>query len=84
MHVLGAEQSGELDTKRHLGQRRGVVARDEVRPEEQLGGQETLVLDAAGLLGATFGVPEAVAPRVILRLGVVLAKLLRLALVFEL
>ena len=63
----------------HLRQRRGVFSRDKVRPKEQLRRKEALVLHAAGLLRAGPGAPEAVAPGVLLRLGVVLAKLLRSA-----
>ena len=63
----------------HLRQRRGVVSRDKVRPEEQFRREEALVLHAAGLLRASPGAPEAVALGVFLQLGVVLAKLLRSA-----
>ena len=64
----------------HLRQRRGVLRGDKVRPEEQLRREEALVLHAAGLLRASSGAPEAVAPGVLLRLGVVPAEFLRSAL----
>ena len=63
----------------HLRQRRGVVSRDKVRPEEELRREEALVLHAAGLLRASPRAPEAVALGVFLQLGVKLAKLLRSA-----
>ena len=61
----------------HLRQGRRVVIGDEVRPEEELRRQEALVLHAAGLLAAAPGLPEAVAPTVLLRGRVVPGKLLR-------
>ncbi len=64
----------------HLRQGRRVVIGDEVRPEEQLWGQKALVLHAAGLLAALPGVKEAVAPGVLLWVNIILAELLRAAL----
>lgn len=71
-HILGSWH----DTGQHLRQGRCVVIGDEVWPEEELRGQEALVLHAAGLLAAAPGVPEAVALGQLLRGCVMLRKLL--------